>query len=83
MSITSYLGIDVGSVTTKLAVVDEKGQYVHNAYSALNIKEVEAWRVQGGDPYQINENDILYTFDSSINEYKYLGKARDFYWEAY
>lgn len=60
------------------SIVDEKGQYVHNAYSALNIKEVEAWRVQGGDPYQINENDILYTFDSSINEYKYLGKARDF-----
>ncbi|MCD8377196.1 MAG: acyl-CoA dehydratase activase [Candidatus Gastranaerophilales bacterium] len=28
MSITSYLGIDVGSVTTKLALVDEKGQYI-------------------------------------------------------
>ena len=27
MSITSYLGIDVGSVTTKLAVVDENGKY--------------------------------------------------------
>ena len=28
MSIVSYLGIDVGSVTTKLALVDEKGQYI-------------------------------------------------------
>ena len=28
MSLTSYLGIDVGSVTTKLALVDEKGQYI-------------------------------------------------------
>ena len=28
MSLIVYLGIDVGSVTTKLAVVDEKGKYV-------------------------------------------------------
>ena len=28
MSVISYLGIDVGSVTTKLALVDEKGQYI-------------------------------------------------------
>ena len=28
MSLTAYLGIDVGSVTTKLALVDEKGQYI-------------------------------------------------------
>ena len=28
MSLTVYLGIDVGSVTTKLALVDEKGKYV-------------------------------------------------------
>lgn len=28
MAITSYLGIDVGSVTTKLAVVDEHGKYI-------------------------------------------------------
>ena len=26
MSINAYLGIDVGSVTTKLALVDEKGK---------------------------------------------------------
>ena len=28
MAKTVYLGIDVGSVTTKLAVIDEKGQYI-------------------------------------------------------
>lgn len=28
MSLTAYLGIDVGSVTTKLALVDEKGKYI-------------------------------------------------------
>ena len=28
MSLTVYLGIDVGSVTTKLALVDEHGKYV-------------------------------------------------------
>lgn len=28
MSLTTYLGIDVGSVTTKLALVDENGKYV-------------------------------------------------------
>ena len=28
MSSTVYLGIDVGSVTTKLALVDETGKYV-------------------------------------------------------
>lgn len=28
MSLTVYLGIDVGSVTTKLALVDETGKYV-------------------------------------------------------
>lgn len=28
MALTVYLGIDVGSVTTKLALVDENGKYV-------------------------------------------------------
>ena len=28
MSLTVYLGIDVGSVTTKLALIDETGKYV-------------------------------------------------------
>lgn len=28
MSLTTYLGIDVGSVTTKVALVDEKGKYI-------------------------------------------------------
>ena len=28
MSLTVYLGIDVGSVTTKLALVNEEGKYV-------------------------------------------------------
>jgi len=28
MALNVYLGIDVGSVTTKLALVDESGKYV-------------------------------------------------------
>ena len=28
MGLATFLGIDVGSVTTKLAVLDEKGKYV-------------------------------------------------------
>ena len=31
MSLTVYLGIDVGSVTTKLALVNEEGSYKDSA----------------------------------------------------
>ena len=30
MSTTAYLGIDVGSVTTKVALVNEKGDYIES-----------------------------------------------------
>ena len=42
MSIVSYLGIDVGSVTTKLALVDEKGKYIDSYMLKTAGKPVEA-----------------------------------------
>ena len=45
MSLTVYLGIDVGSVTTKLALVDEKGKYVDSYMLRTAGKPVMA--VQG------------------------------------
>ena len=41
-----YLGIDVGSVTTKLALVDEKGQYIDSTMLRTAGKPVVA--VQAG-----------------------------------
>ena len=46
MGLTSYLGIDVGSVTTKLALVDEKGQYIDSYMLKTAGKPVAA--VQSG-----------------------------------
>ena len=46
MSLTVYLGIDVGSVTTKLALVDEKGKYVDSYMLRTSGKPVIA--VQNG-----------------------------------
>ena len=46
MSINAYLGIDVGSVTTKLALVDEKGKYIDSYMLKTAGKPVEA--VQNG-----------------------------------
>ena len=46
MSLTVYLGIDVGSVTTKLALVDEKGKYVDSYMLRTAGKPVAA--VQAG-----------------------------------
>ena len=46
MSLTVYLGIDVGSVTTKLALVDEKGKYVDSYMLRTSGKPVLA--VQNG-----------------------------------
>jgi predicted CoA-substrate-specific enzyme activase len=40
--ITSYLGIDVGSVSTNLAVLDEAGQVVHHSYLRTGGRPVEA-----------------------------------------
>ncbi len=42
MSINTYLGIDVGSVTTKLALVDEKGKYIDSYMLKTAGKPVEA-----------------------------------------
>ena len=42
MSLTVYLGIDVGSVTTKLALVDEKGKYVDSYMLSTAGKPVMA-----------------------------------------
>ena len=42
MSLNVYLGIDVGSVTTKLALVDEKGKYVDSVMLKTSGKPVDA-----------------------------------------
>lgn len=42
MSLTVYLGIDVGSVTTKVALVDEKGKYVDSYMLRTSGKPVMA-----------------------------------------
>ena len=42
MSINAYLGIDVGSVTTKLALVDENGKYIDSYMLKTAGKPVEA-----------------------------------------
>lgn len=42
MSINVYLGIDVGSVTTKLAIVDENGKYIDSYMLKTAGKPVEA-----------------------------------------
>ena len=42
MSLNAYLGIDVGSVTTKLALVDEKGKYIDSYMLKTAGKPVEA-----------------------------------------
>ena len=46
MSLNVYLGIDVGSVTTKLALVNEKGKYVDSYMLKTAGKPVDA--VQNG-----------------------------------
>ena len=55
MSLTVYLGIDVGSVTTKLALVDENGKYVDSYMLKTAGKPVVA--VQEG----LNKLNVLLT----------------------
>ena len=62
MSLTVYLGIDVGSVTTKLALVDEKGKYVDSYMLRTAGKPVMA--VQKG----LNE-----LFAKRITDYAVMG----------
>ena len=42
MSVNSYLGIDVGSVTTKAAIVDEKGNFIDGYMTRTSGKPVNA-----------------------------------------
>lgn len=62
MGLTVYLGIDVGSVTTKLALVDEKGKYVDSYMLRTAGKPVVA--VQTG----LNE-----LFKKRITDYDVMG----------
>ena len=62
MSLTVYLGIDVGSVTTKLALVDEKGKYVDSYMLRTAGKPVIA--VQKG----LNE-----LFAQKLTDYNVMG----------
>ena len=55
MSLTVYLGIDVGSVTTKLALVDEKGKYVDSYMLRTAGKPVMA--VQKGTSFSLSNSD--------------------------
>ncbi|MDD3437657.1 MAG: acyl-CoA dehydratase activase [Candidatus Gastranaerophilales bacterium] len=62
MSLTVYLGIDVGSVTTKAAIVDEKGKFVDSYMLRTAGKPV--WAVQKG----LNE-----LFKKALCEYNVQG----------
>lgn len=65
MSIVSYLGIDVGSVTTKLALVDEKGQYIDSYMLKTAGKPVLA--------VQTGLNKILEQANNANREYDIQG----------
>ena len=65
MSIVSYLGIDVGSVTTKLALVDEKGQYIDSYMLKTAGKPVLA--------VQTGLNKILEQANEANREYDIQG----------
>ena len=65
MSITSYLGIDVGSVTTKLALVDENGKYIDSYMLKTAGKPVLA--------VQTGLNKIIEQANSANREYDIKG----------
>ncbi len=62
MSLTVYLGIDVGSVTTKLALVDEKGKYV----DSIMLKTA-------GTPVTAVQTGLKDLFNKRITEYNVMG----------
>ena len=62
MSLNVYLGIDVGSVTTKLALIDEKGKYIDSYMQKTAGKPVDA--VQSG---------LKQIKSQSIYEYSIMG----------
>jgi len=62
MSLTVYLGIDVGSVTTKLALVDEKGKFV-DSYMLRTA----------GKPVMAVQKGLNALFDKKITDYVVAG----------
>ncbi|MCI1273018.1 MAG: acyl-CoA dehydratase activase [Clostridiaceae bacterium] len=62
MSLTVYLGIDVGSVTTKLAVIDEKGKYV----DSVMLKT-------GGTPVTAVQTGLKNLYAKRLTEYDVKG----------
>lgn len=62
MSLTVYLGIDVGSVTTKLAVIDETGKYV----DSVMLKTA-------GTPVAAVQNGMRMLYEKRITDYEVKG----------
>ena len=62
MSLTVYLGIDVGSVTTKLALVDESGKYV----DSVMLKTA-------GTPVTAVQTGLQRLYEKRITEYDVAG----------
>ena len=62
MSLTVYLGIDVGSVTTKLALVDETGKYV----DSIMLKTA-------GKPVLAVQSGLKQLYSKRLTEYNVMG----------
>lgn len=62
MSLTVYLGIDVGSVTTKLALVDETGKYV----DSIMLKTA-------GKPVMAVQNGLNQLYGKRLTDYNVMG----------
>ena len=62
MSLTVYLGIDVGSVTTKLALVDETGKYV----DSVMLKTA-------GKPVLAVQTGLNNLYSKRLTEYEVMG----------
>lgn len=62
MSLTVYLGIDVGSVTTKLALVDETGKYV----DSVMLKTA-------GTPVKAVQTGLEKLYEKRITDYEVMG----------
>ena len=62
MSLTVYLGIDVGSVTTKLALIDETGKYV----DSIMLKTA-------GTPVAAVQNGMRQLYEKRITDYDVMG----------
>ena len=62
MSLTVYLGIDVGSVTTKLALVDETGKYV----DSVMLKTA-------GKPVMAVQTGLQKLYEQKLTDYDVMG----------